>query len=389
MRTVLAVIGVTLAVLSVTLLTGVGAGVISTGNQMFDDSGRDLWVSGGPIEVAPGSVGGFQNPIPNSQPLAQNISSHEDVQNAVPMAFQVVYVSTNGEEFDTTLGSGVPGVGGGSVSIQEGEGFTGPDTHYADGTYEGNMTHQAIVSPSMAEEFDLEVGDTVYLGGTIANARENEFEVVGISPTFENFLGTGTVTTRLSELQTLTGNAYDDSATLITIQTTPGADREAVRDDLAAQHPDYTFRTNQEQLVSLLERQAVVLAAGASLVILGIVAGGILSLNLLLSLIYVQRKPLAVLRAVGATRRGVVGVAIVQALVIATSGYLLGIGATPVLAMVLDQIALTVTGFEGLVQVPQYAYLAGAGVAFGFALIGGIAGAWRVTRVASATQLVR
>jgi len=132
--------------------------------------------------------------------------------------------------------------------------------------------------------------------------------VVGISPTFENFLGTGTVTTRLSELQTLTGNAYDDSATLITIQTTPGADREAVRDDLAAQHPDYTFRTNQEQLVSLLERQAVVLAAaGASLVILGIVAGGILSLNLLLSLIYVQRKPLAVLRAVGATRRGVVG----------------------------------------------------------------------------------
>jgi len=154
--------------------------------------------------------------------------------------------------------------------------------------------------------------------------------VVGISPTFENFLGTGTVTTRLSELQTLTGNAYDDSATLITIQTTPGADREAVRDDdLAAQHPDYTFRTNQEQLVSLLERQAVVLAAGASLVILGIVAGGILSLNLLLSLIYVQRKPLAVLRAVGATRRGVVGVAIVQALVIATSGYLLGIGATP------------------------------------------------------------
>jgi len=88
------------------------------------------------------------------------------------MAFQVVYVSTNGEEFDTTLGSGVPGVGGGSVSIQEGEGFTGPDTHYADGTYEGNMTHQAIVSPSMAEEFDLEVGDTVYLGDNCKRPRE-------------------------------------------------------------------------------------------------------------------------------------------------------------------------------------------------------------------------
>lgn len=389
MRTVLAVIGVALAVLSVTLLTGVGAGVVSTGNEKFDSSGRDLWVSGGPIEVAPGSVGGFQNPIPNAHPLAQNISKHEDVRTAVPMAFQVVYVSTDGEEFTTTLGSGVPGIGGDTVNIQQGEGFTGPDTHYADGTYTGNMTHQAVISPEMADEYNLSVGDTVYLGGTVANARQNEFEVVGISPTFENFLGTATVTTRLSELQTLTGNAYDDSATLITIQTTQDADREAVQDELAAQYPDYTFRTNQEQLVSLLERQAVVLAAGTSLVVLGVVAGGILSLNLLLSLIYVQRKPFSLLRAVGATRRGVVGVAVVQALTIATIGYLLGASMTPILAVVLDHVALTVTGFDGLVQVPRYAYLAGAGVAVGFALLGGVAGAWRVTRVASANQLVR
>lgn len=389
MRTILAVIGVTLAVLSVTLLTGVGAGVVSTGNEMFDDSGRDLWVSGGPIDVAPGSVGGFQNPIPNAHPLAENISTHPDVQTAVPMAFQIVYVSPNGTEFDTTLGSGVPGAGGESVAINQGEGFLGPETHYAGGTYDGNMTHEVVISPEISEKYNLSVGDTIYIGGTVANARANEFEVVGTSSTFANFLGTGTVTTRLSELQTLTGNAYDDSATLITIQTAPGVDREAVRDELAAEYPQYTFRTNQEQLVSLLERQAVVLAAGGSLVVLGVISGGILSLNLLLSIVYVQRKPLSVLRAVGATRRGVVGVAIVQALAIATAGYLLGVGLTPLLAAVLDKIALTVTGFDGLVQVPQYAYIAGAGVAFGFALLGGITGAWRVTRVASANQLVR
>ena len=389
MRTVLAVIGVILAVLSVTLLTGVGAGVVSTGNEMFDSSGRDLWVSGGPIDVAPGSVGGFQNPIPNAHPLAENISAHEDVRTAVPMAFQVVYVSTNGSEFDTTLGSGVPGVGGSSVTMTQGEGFTGPETHYADGSYDGNMSYQVVISPTIAEKYDLEVGDSLYIGGTIANARENEFEIVGVSPTFENFLGTGTVTTRLSELQTLTGNAYDDSATLITIETVPGTDQEAVKEELAAEYPQYTFRTNQEQLVSLLERQAVVLAAGGSLVVLGIISGGILSLNLLLSIVYVQRKPLSILRAVGATRRGVVGIAVIQALAIATVGYVVGVGLTPVFAGVLDEIAFTVTGFEGLVQVPRYAYFAGAGVAFGFALLGSIAGAWRVTRVASANRLVR
>lgn len=388
MRTVLAVIGIVLAVLSVTLLTGVGAGVISTGNELFDQSGRDLWVSGGPIEVAPGSVGGFQNPIPDAHPLAQNISQQDGVRSAVPMAFQVVYVSTDGENFETTMGSGVPGTGG-SVSITEGDGFTGPDTHYAGGEYDGPMTEQVIIAPETAEEFRLKVGDTVYIGGTISSARQNQFEVVGISPTFANFLGTGTVTTRLSELQTLTGNAYADTATLISIETTAGADREAVRDSLAAEFPAYTFRTNQQQLVSLLERQAVILAAGTSLVILGIVAGAILSLNLLLSMIYVQRKPLSVLRAIGATRRGVVGVAITQALIIATIGYVLAVGLTPLLAAGLDQAAVSVTGFENLVQVPQYGYIAGGAVAVGFALIGGVVGAWRVTRLTSANQLVR
>ena len=388
MRTVLAVVGIVLAVLSVTLLTGVGAGVISTGNELFDQSGRDLWVSGGPIDVAPGSVGGFQNSIPDAHPLAENISKHDGVRTAVPMAFQVVYVSTDGQNFETTMGSGVPGVGG-SVSITEGDGFTGPDTHYADGTYEGPMTKQAIIAPETADKFGLEVGDSVYIGGTIASARQNKFTIVGISPTFSNFLGTGTVTTRLSELQTLTGNAYADTATLITIKTTADADPEAVRDDLAAEFPGYTFRTNQEQLVSLLERQAVILAAGTSLVVLGVVAGAILSLNLLLSIIYVQRKPLSVLRAVGATRRGVVGVAITQAVIIAALGYLIAAGVTPLLAAGLDYTAATLTGFDNLVQVPRYGYVAGAIVAFGFALLGGIIGAWRVTRIASAHQLVR
>lgn len=389
LRTIFAVIGVALAVLSVTLLAGVGAGVVSTGNEMFDQSGRDLWVSGGPIDIAPGSVGGFQNPIPNAHPLAEEIAAHDDVTSAVPMAFQVVYVSTDGETFETTVGSGVPGAGGSSVSIQTGQGLTGPNTHYANGTYEGSMTHQAIVSPATAERFDLSVGDTIYVGGTIANARRNGFEVVGISPTFENFLGTGTVTLRLSELQTLTANAYDDRATLITIQTAPDANPQAVRDELAAEHPAYTFRTNQEQFVSLLERQAVVLAAGASLVGLGVIAGGILSLNILLSMIYIQRRSLAILRAVGVTRRSVIGIALVESAVIAVVGYLLAVGVTPLLARGLNRVAVSVTGFDGLVQVPSYAYLMGAGVACGFALLGGTLGAWRVARVASVQALER
>jgi putative ABC transport system permease protein len=197
------------------------------------------------------------------------------------------------------------------------------------------------------------------------------------------------VTLRLSELQTLTGNAYDDSATLITISTVDGADREAVRAELQAAYPAYTFRTNQEQFVDVLQQQAVILAAGTSLVVLGVIAGGMLSLNLLLSLVYIQREPLSVLRATGTTRGGIVSIAMTQAVVIAGGGYLLGIALTPPLAAGIDRIAFAVTGFEGLVQIPVYAYYAGGGIAIGFALLGGLAGAWRITRVTSAQGLLR
>ena len=386
-RTVLAVIGIALAVLSVTLLAGVGAGVTETGNELFTQADRDLWVTGGPIELAPGSVGGFQNPVPRSHELANSIEQRDDVQTAVPLAFQVVYVSTDGEEFDTVMGSGTPGAGG--FAITQGEMFTNPTTHYANGTYEGNFTHEVVISPEVAERRDLTVGDTLYVGGTIASARANKFRVVGISPTFSNFLGTATVTLPLGELQTLTGNAYDDSATLITISTVEGTNREAVRSELQAEYPGYTFRTNQEQLVEVLQQQAVILAAGTSLVILGVIAGGMLSLNLLLSLVYIQREPLSVLRATGTTRAGIVAIAMTQAGVIAVGGYLLGVIFTPLLAAGIDRIAFAVTGFEGLVQVPAYAYYAGGGVAIAFALLGGLAGAWRVTRITSAQGLLR
>jgi len=106
-------------------------------------------------------------------------------------------------------------------------------------------------------------------------------------------------------------------------------------------------------------------------------------------MIYIQRRSLSVLRAVGATRRSVVGIALVESLAIAAGGYLLAVAATPLIAAGVSRLALAVTGFEGLVQVPTYAYVAGAGVAFGFALLGGTLGAWRVGRVASVSALER
>ncbi|PSQ47125.1 ABC transporter permease [Halobacteriales archaeon SW_7_65_23] len=387
-RTAFAVVGVAFAVLSVTLLFSVGTGVLETGEQLLDQSEQDLWVSGGPIDIQPGTVGGFQNPLVDAHAVAAEMEAREAVRTAAPIGLQTVYVSTDGEEFDTVVGSGTRSDGP-LVDLQAGGGFNGSDTHYADGAYDRPMTQEAIIDPATAEQYNLSVGDTFHVGGTITDARRNEFEVVGISGTFRQFVGTQTVTLRLSELQTLTGAAYDDRATLITVRLEDGADVEAVKADLEAAYPEFTIRTNSEQLRTVLERQAAIIAGGLSLVALSIISGMLLSLNLFLSLVYQQRDQLAVFRAIGGSRGSTVGLTLLQGTIIATAGCALGLGLTPPLASAIDWAAMTLTGFEGLVQIPTEGYLVGAGVAAAFGVLGTLAGVLRLSGDESVARLTQ
>ena len=387
-RMTFAVLGVALAVLSVTLLFGVGSGVIETGTELTERSQTDLWVSGGPIEVNPQTIGGFRNPVTNAHSLALEMEEHEGVRVATPLAFQTVYVSPDGEDFDLVMGTGVRG-GGPRLSVEEGTGFSSGDIHYAGGNYDGPMTHEVIVDPQTAERYGLEPGDTLHVGGTIHNARQNEFEVVGISSTFRQFHRTDTVALHLSELQTLTGSAHNDRATLLTVRVTEDADTAKVQQDLADAYPEYDIRTNQEQISAVLERQALVIAGGLGLVGLAVLSGMALSLNLFLSLMYQQRQEIAVFRAIGGSRFSIVVLSLVQAMTIATLGGLIGLGLTPLMAGGLDWVATAVTGFEGLVQVPTVAYWTGFGLAVGFGIIGAIGGSWRTARQASVASLTR
>lgn len=378
-RTAFAVLGIVVAVLSVTLLFGVASGVTETGEELVEETDRDLWVSGGPIELSPQSVGGFRNPIVDSHNLSAELESHEGVSSAIPIAFNLVYVGTNPDDLETVFGTGVPG-GGQAVSLEAGDGFTGGDTHRAGGEYDGPMTHQVLIDPATAEQYDIGVGDTLHLGGTVRDAQRNEFEVVGISTTFSDLSGTQTVTIRLSELQTLTGMAFTDRSSLIMLTLEDDADPEVVQAELQQEYDELHVRTNREQVTEVLEGQVLLVVGGMSLVGLAVLAGLFFSLNLFLSLIYQQRREFGVFRATGGSLRSVVGIALVQGVTIATLGGGLGMLATPVAAAGIERVTATVTGFEGLVAVPSEAYLVAGGLVVVFGFVGTLLAVWRVAR---------
>ncbi len=379
MRLGLAIIGVSLAVLATTLLAGAGMGVIDTGEAQFEQADRDLWVTSGETRITTTGGGGFDNALQNSRAIAAEMEEHEGVNNAVPLAFETVYVSPDPDEgFSTFVGTGVPGSGS-IVQISDGEDLAG-DTYYADGSYDGERTNEVIIDEETASRLDVDVGDTVNVGGSIAAARENEVTVVGISPTFEQMLGTSTVVMPLSELHETTGTTGTEPATFITITLTDDADSETVQQDLSETFPEYEIRSNQEQLEAVLEEQVLVLAAGGTLVVLAVGAGIALTLNLLALVVFQQREAFATLRAQGVSSTLIISAVLGQGLAIGFAGGLLGVLLTIPAVDLLNQLAAMVVGFDGLVQTSSQ-ILAGA---FTIAVVVGTTSAtvagWWITR---------
>lgn len=385
-RFALAIVGVSLAVLSMTLLAGAGVGVIDTGEQQFEQADRDLWVTSGATQLTTAGGGGFENTLQDSRSTAASLEEHDGVNNAVPLAFETVYVrSDSDDEFRTFVGSGVPGSGA-AVQVTEGDELQG-DPHYADGSYDGNMTGEVMIDAETADNLGIDVGDTIEVGGSLAAARDNTVTVVGISPTFEQMLGTPTVTMPLSELHQTTGTTQTEPATFITVTVDDDASVSEVQDDLEQVYPEYEIRSNQQQLEAVLQEQVLVLAAGGTLVLVAVGAGIALTLNLLSLVVYQQRQELSALKAQGISPFLLVTTVGCQGLLIGILGGGLGLLLTPVGVSALNSIAAMVVGFDGLVQTSSVLYVGGGAIAVGIGTIAAAIAGWRIGRMSALSNL--
>ncbi|MFB6162932.1 MAG: ABC transporter permease [Halococcoides sp.] len=387
-RTILAVVGIVLAVLATTILASLGLGVVATGEAMFERADRDLWVTAGATEITPGGIGGLETPLVDAHAVAAQIERRPRVQTAVPMSFQTVYVGTTPDDLTTVIGVGAPARGP-SVTITRGEGFTTKDRHYANGTYTGPMSRSVVLDNRTAHRLNVSVGDRIHVGGTIAGARDRQFTVVGISPTYRTFLGGSTAVFHLSELQTITGSAATDGASFITVALEPGADPRAVAAAIEREHPHLIVRTNSEQLKSILEEQALVLASGVVMIVLAVVAGIALTTNLMLGHVDRQRYELAALQALGTSTGTLVGIVAVEALVLGLVGGIVGVTLTLPVAAGLDGLVAQLVGFEGLLAPDRRVLGGGFAVAVLTSTIAAIAAGTHIARIAPLETLER
>lgn len=380
-RTALAALGVALAVLLMTLMVGLSEGATTAGTDALQWIDRDLWMSTGNLELAPGAVGGVRNQLTDSHAVTAEIAARDDVASAGALSFQAVYASRTGDDpdsFRTVVGVGATDTGNASkLNVRDGLGFSGGDSHYANGSYDGPRSEEIVIDERTAASLNVSVNDTIHVGGTIANARE--YRVVGISPTFSTFLGTDTVTLQLSELQALTGGTASDAASIIAITLADGADPEEVEAALESEY-GYEVRTNREQLRAFVGSNTGLVVGVAALSIVAVVAGVVLVVNVLATLVAHQRRELAALRAVGVSTPTLVGAVLGQGFGIGLLGSAAGVGLAPIAAGGLNAVVADLTGFSELVRTPLWILAGGATLALFMGTLGAAVAAWRVVR---------
>ena len=379
-RSGLAVAGITVAVVLAITLGSVGHGVTTNGGQAIELINRDLWATTGSVALRPGGVGGVANPVQNAHERTAAFEATEGVSDADALGFNAVYVSDTPSDFETIVGVGVTGSAT-EANMEAGTAFGTVDLHYGSGDYDGPMTRELLIDRRTAERFDVGVGDELYIGGTIATAEQQSFEVVGITSTFSRFLGAPTVTLHLSELQTVVGTTGTDPAAVIAITTPQDTSTDRVQRRLEQRFPEFSVRTNDEQVRAITGRQSTLLVAAGLLVLLAIVTSILLTANVAALLVQQQRESLAVALATGMRPSTLAVAVVVQGAFLGLSGAVLGcLLALPMIAGV-NAVVGTLTGFGDLLLAPPWLYLLGGTLAVGFGVGGSLAGAYLVVRL--------
>lgn len=391
-RVLLAAAGVALAVVLVVTLTGLGYGLFSTGGEAIEWLDRDFWATGGAVTFAPGAVGNVENPITDAHRVSEEIESRPEVADAQPLAFQSVYVSPNTSEFTSVVGVGAGNTSAGfgddeSKGVPLGSGGLAGDVHYANGSYDGRMTHEVVINTELARQFDVSVGDTLYVGGTLATARANEFTVVGVHTTFSTFLGAPTAAMPLSELQEISGTTGNDPASIIGITTRPSAESAAVATAIERDHPSLSVNTNREQVRSIVGNQTGAAVGAIALVVLVLVAGIALVTNVLGLWVYAQRTELAALKASGVSGRSLLAVVVAQGAFVGAVGGAVGLAASLPAVDFVNGVAADVSGFVDLIKTPPWVFGVGGGIAVGMGVVGAFVAGYRVVRLSPLAHL--
>jgi putative ABC transport system permease protein len=317
-QTALTVLGVAVAVATTLVVASVALALVS-GPAVAGTDAAYWIVPGGSASSAVTAVEGQR--LGQVHPTSERIEGFDGVESATPVLFTLTRIEAD-EGAPYVLVVGVVAHPDGTVAGLPTDGLTPGDPFYADGSYRGTWTGEAVLSTSASEVLDASEGDPIPLSDRVAAAGGVRVTRVA-EPTSSGVGQFPVVLVHLAELQWVTGAADTDSADQILVRATPGAD---VRERLAGVYPNSEVLTQGGLLTQRAMDARLPVAVSIAGLIVGVVVGVLVVATALGFELLADAPQRAVMSAVGLSGRSRLLLVAVQGLTVTLAGGFVGVG---------------------------------------------------------------
>lgn len=353
------VVGLTVALLVV--VTGISVGLTTQATVSADDV--DYWITpdAGTSLTSVVSVRGPQ--LGDVHPATAEIRAIDGVRTASPVLVEILRLrAPDSTEPEYVLGVGVvPPEGGMRVAGLSTDPLRPGDPRYGTGEYDGEVTGEVVLSPAAATLLNASAGDALAVGSPATGAvRYADFEVTAVDAADARPLG-GNVpvaVVHLSELQELSGAARADQADQLLVRTDAGG----LKAQLAGVYPDATVVARGSLDAGAVLSSDLPLAMGVAALVITVVVAGLFVATTMGLEVETDRRFLAVLAAVGVSRRGRLLVVAATTVALAALGGIVGValGAAGIVGLN--------AGLTAALGLPAVAHLHPLLVAYGLAV---------------------
>ncbi|MFW6436469.1 MAG: ABC transporter permease [Halococcoides sp.] len=368
-RVLVTITGIAIAVALLVTVGGVSLGL--AGGTVVADETVDYWIVPDGATARSVVVGVDGPRLGQAHGVAESIAEDDRIAYATPVQVTILPVSTgNRTEYAVLMGVIGPPDGETFETIP-GAALSPGDPHYANGTYTGRRTGEAVVSGATAELLAVETGDAIGLrGDRFTVSAVNDEGLAGELATAP------VVVVHLAELQSATGADEGDLADRILVR----AHDRSVREAIATRYPGTDVVTGtglgRDQLSEANLPLAMAIAAT-----LTTLAVGVLFVATLMGLeVTDDRRQLAVLAAVGLSGRSRAWIVGTQTIVVAAIGGLAGVGLGIATIAAVNGVAARAVGLGRVALFDPLLIVVGLGVALAIGALAVVYPLWVARR---------
>lgn len=354
-RTFLSISGIAVAVISIILIGSIGNGLLVTGEKTLERSSMQIWLTGKMMDIQSQFAGGTEGKITDSHKVAAKLLENSNIIWARPVLTEILYVYKEGNEPKAVFGLGVATTGSGKdfVSVMKGKSLI-EDTNYNNGMYNGERQDEVMIDERAARLLGINLDDTIYIGKTLTEAKNQTFKIVGITNSLSSFTPGSMVILYLSELQEMTGNQNYDSVNLVMMRLKDPSLAEKTQTEIEAAFPEYAVSSNLNMLKKIAKQNSPLLASAISIVLLAVLMGTLLAINTMLLSLNERKNEIGIMKVLGFSWWSIFKYIGLEGFLICILGGFSGILLSLPLSSFLNSIIYEIVGFNSLVLINDY-----------------------------------